>query len=73
MQENLVQKIVEEVLQQVLKNQSSPPHDGKIPIGVSARHVHLHKQKLNSSLVKIISSHRNSSFHSQGNLLRRKL
>ncbi|MGE7986850.1 phosphate propanoyltransferase [Lysinibacillus fusiformis] len=41
MQENLVQKIVEEVLQQVLKNQSSPPHDGKIPIGVSARHVHL--------------------------------
>jgi len=41
MQESLVQKIVEEVLQQVLKNQSSPPHDGKIPIGVSARHVHL--------------------------------
>lgn len=41
MQENLVQKIVEEVLQQFLKNQSSPPHDGKIPIGVSARHVHL--------------------------------
>jgi len=41
MQENLVQKIVEEVLQQVLKKQSSPPHDGKIPIGVSARHVHL--------------------------------
>ncbi|QDZ99840.1 phosphate propanoyltransferase [Lysinibacillus fusiformis] len=41
MQENLVQKIVEEVLQQILKNQSSPPHDGKIPIGVSARHVHL--------------------------------
>ncbi|PCD84196.1 acetate kinase [Lysinibacillus fusiformis] len=41
MQEKLVQKIVEEVLQQVLKNQSSPPHDGKIPIGVSARHVHL--------------------------------
>lgn len=41
MQENLVQKIVEEVLQQVLKNQSSPLHDGKIPIGVSARHVHL--------------------------------
>lgn len=41
MQENLVQKIVEEVLQQVLKNQSSPPHDDKIPIGVSARHVHL--------------------------------
>lgn len=41
MQENLVQKIVEEVLQQVLKNQSSPPHDGKIPIGISARHVHL--------------------------------
>ncbi|WP_281216699.1 phosphate propanoyltransferase [Lysinibacillus capsici] len=41
MQVNLVQKIVEEVLQQVLKNQSSPPHDGKIPIGVSARHVHL--------------------------------
>lgn len=41
MQENLVQKIVEEVLHQVLKNQSSPPHDGKIPIGVSARHVHL--------------------------------
>lgn len=41
MQENLVQKIVEEVLQQVLKNQSSTPHDGKIPIGVSARHVHL--------------------------------
>lgn len=41
MQENLVQKIVEEVLQQVLKNQSSPPHDGKIPIGVSARHIHL--------------------------------
>ena len=28
----------------------------------------LHKQKLNSSLVKIISSHRNLSFHSQGNL-----
>ncbi|MEX3746768.1 phosphate propanoyltransferase [Lysinibacillus xylanilyticus] len=41
MQENLVQKIVEEVLQQVLKNQPSPQHDGKIPIGVSARHVHL--------------------------------
>lgn len=41
MQENLVQKIVEEVLQQVLKNQSSSPHDGKIPVGVSARHVHL--------------------------------
>ncbi|MEB2299343.1 phosphate propanoyltransferase [Lysinibacillus xylanilyticus] len=41
MQENLVQKIVEEVLQQVLKNQPSSQHDGKIPIGVSARHVHL--------------------------------
>lgn len=41
MQENLVRKIVEEVLQQVLKNQPSPQHDGKIPIGVSARHVHL--------------------------------
>jgi len=41
MQENLVQKIVEEVLQQVLKNQSPPPHDEKIPIGVPARHVHL--------------------------------
>lgn len=41
MQEQLVQKIVEEVLQQVLKNQSSRPDDGKIPIGVSARHVHL--------------------------------
>ncbi|MFJ7661553.1 phosphate propanoyltransferase [Lysinibacillus sp. NPDC097162] len=41
MQEQLVQKIVEEVLQQVLKNQPSPPDDGKIPIGVSARHVHL--------------------------------
>ncbi|KOY80811.1 phosphate propanoyltransferase [Lysinibacillus macroides] len=41
MQEHLVQKIVEEVLQQVLKNQSAPPHNGKIPIGVSARHVHL--------------------------------
>ncbi|MFJ7667121.1 phosphate propanoyltransferase [Lysinibacillus sp. NPDC097195] len=41
MQEQLVQKIVEEVLQQVLKNQPSPPDDSKIPIGVSARHVHL--------------------------------
>ncbi|MFJ5764052.1 phosphate propanoyltransferase [Lysinibacillus sp. NPDC093210] len=41
MQEQLVQKIVEEVLQQVLKNQPSQPDDGKIPIGVSARHVHL--------------------------------
>ncbi|QDQ02277.1 phosphate propanoyltransferase [Lysinibacillus fusiformis] len=41
MQENLVQKIVEEVLQQVLKGQPSLQHDGKIPIGVSARHVHL--------------------------------
>lgn len=41
MQEQLVQKIVEEVLQQVLKNQPSPHDDGKIPIGVSARHVHL--------------------------------
>ncbi|MGE7688715.1 phosphate propanoyltransferase [Lysinibacillus sp. NPDC097214] len=41
MQENLVQKIVEEVLQQVLKNQPSSQYDGKIPIGVSARHVHL--------------------------------
>lgn len=41
MQEQLVQKIVEEVLQQVLKNQPSRPDDGKIPIGVSARHVHL--------------------------------
>lgn len=41
MQENLVQKIVEEVLQQVLKNQPSSQHDGKIPVGVSARHVHL--------------------------------
>ena len=46
MQENLVQKIVEEVLQQVLKNQSSPPHDGKIPIGVSARHVHLAQEEV---------------------------
>lgn len=34
-------KIVEEVLQQVLKGQPSLQHDGKIPIGVSARHVHL--------------------------------
>lgn len=41
MQENLVQKIVEEVLQQVLKKQPSSQYDGKIPIGVSARHVHL--------------------------------
>ncbi|MEC1179912.1 phosphate propanoyltransferase [Metasolibacillus meyeri] len=41
MQENLVQKIVEEVLQQVLKNQPSLQHDHKIPVGVSARHVHL--------------------------------
>lgn len=41
MQENLVQQIVEEVLQQVLKSQPSLQHDGKIPIGVSARHVHL--------------------------------
>jgi len=41
MQENLVQKIVEEVLQQVLKKQPSSEYDGKIPIGVSARHVHL--------------------------------
>ncbi|WP_042478222.1 phosphate propanoyltransferase [Bacillus ndiopicus] len=41
MQENLVQKIVEEVLQQVLKNQPSLQHDNKIPVGVSARHVHL--------------------------------
>ncbi|KYG92309.1 phosphate propanoyltransferase [Metasolibacillus sp. FSL H7-0170] len=42
MQENLVQKIVEEVLQQVLKNQPSlQQHDDKIPVGVSARHVHL--------------------------------
>ncbi|TQR35159.1 phosphate propanoyltransferase [Lysinibacillus sphaericus] len=41
MQENLIQKIVEEVLQQVLKNQPSSHHDGKIPVGVSARHVHL--------------------------------
>ncbi|AHN21445.1 phosphate propanoyltransferase [Lysinibacillus sphaericus] len=41
MQEQLVQKIVEEVLQQVLKNQPSRPDDGKIPIGVSARHAHL--------------------------------
>ncbi|PJO42151.1 phosphate propanoyltransferase [Lysinibacillus xylanilyticus] len=41
MQENLIQKIVEEVLQQVLKDQPSSQHDGKIPIGVSARHVHL--------------------------------
>ncbi|WPK11571.1 phosphate propanoyltransferase [Lysinibacillus louembei] len=41
MQENLVQKIVEEVLQQVLKNQPSLQHDHQIPVGVSARHVHL--------------------------------
>ncbi|MFF2793351.1 phosphate propanoyltransferase [Lysinibacillus xylanilyticus] len=41
MQENLIQKIVEEVLQQVLKDQPSSQHDRKIPIGVSARHVHL--------------------------------
>jgi len=41
MQQQFVQKIVEEVLQQVLRNQPSPPHDRKIPIGVSARHVHL--------------------------------
>lgn len=41
MQENLVQKIVEEVLQQVLKNRPSSQHDGQIPIGVSARHIHL--------------------------------
>jgi len=41
MQEQLVQKIVEEVLQQVLRNQPSRPDDCKIPIGVSARHVHL--------------------------------
>jgi len=41
MQQQFVQKIVEEVLQQVLRNQPSPPHDLKIPIGVSARHVHL--------------------------------
>lgn len=41
MQQQFVQQIVEEVLQQVLKNQPSPLHDHKIPIGVSARHVHL--------------------------------
>ncbi|GLC86960.1 phosphate propanoyltransferase [Lysinibacillus piscis] len=41
MQEHLVQKIVEEVLQQVLKNQPALQNDGQIPIGVSARHVHL--------------------------------
>jgi len=41
MQQQFVQKIVEEVLQQVLRNQPSPPYDRKIPIGVSARHVHL--------------------------------
>lgn len=46
MQEQLVQKIVEEVLQQVLKNQPSRPDDGKIPIGVSARHVHLAQEEV---------------------------
>lgn len=73
MQENLVQKIVEEVLQQVLKI-NLPLH-----MTVKFRLVYLpamsilHKQKWNSFLVKIISLHRSLSFHNQGNLLRRKL
>lgn len=46
MQENLVRKIVEEVLQQVLKKQPSLQHNGKIPIGVSARHVHLSQSEV---------------------------